>query len=111
VDISFVDSDDRLRYFSSGDRIFARAKTVLGRKVDFCHPPRSVGTVKKIIEAFKEGKRDFAEFWLRINERFIYIKYIPIRSREGKYLGTLEIIQDITDLRKLDGEKRLLDWK
>jgi len=110
IDISFIDKDDRLIYYSPGDRVFVRAKTALGRKVDHCHPPRSVGIVKRIIEEFRKGRRNKAVFWLRINGRLIYITYIPGRREDGEYLGTVEVVQDITDLKKIEGEKRMLDW-
>jgi len=113
VDISFIDKHDRLRFYSESKhgRIFMRTKTVLGRLVHYCHPPKSVGIVKAIIEDFKKGKRDVAEFWIQMNDRFIYIRYFPVRSENGEYLGTLEVVQDVTEIRKLEGEKRLLDWK
>lgn len=112
IDISFVDSEDRLRYYSGGkERIFVRTRTVIGRKVDLCHPPRSVNIVKKILEEFKAGRRDSAEFWIRMGDRLIHIRYFPVRDEDGKYLGTLEVVQDITDLEKISGEKRILDWE
>ncbi len=110
-EITFVDADDRLRYFSKKDSMFfLRTKTVLGRKVSLCHPPGSVHLVERIIREFREGKRDVAEFWINMRGRKIYIRYFPVRDEEGNYLGTLEVVQDITDIQKLEGEKRLLDW-
>lgn len=111
VDISFIDKDDRVRFFSGGHRIFTRTKSVIGRKVQLCHPPKSVHIVNKILRAFKSGERNFAEFWINMGGRTIYIKYIPVRNRDGEYIGTLEITQDITDLKKIEGEKKLLDWR
>ncbi len=112
VDISFVDKHDRLRYFSSTpNRIFPRTRTVLGRPVTLCHPPKSVHVVEKIIEEFKAGRRDKAEFWINMGGRLVYITYYPVRDKNGEYLGTLEVVQDITDLKKIEGEKRILDWK
>lgn len=111
IDITFIDADDRVRFFSGGHRIFARNKTILGRKVELCHPPKSVHIVRKILKAFKEGRKDVAEFWIPFGGRFIHIRYFPVRDSEGNYLGTLEVVQDITDIKKLEGEKRLLDWK
>lgn len=112
IDISFVDKHDRLRYYSVGrERIFVRTRTTLGRPVAYCHPPRSVHIVEKIIKEFRAGRRDKAEFWINMGGRLIYITYYPVRNRRGKYLGTLEVVQDITDLKKIEGEKRLLDWK
>ena len=112
IDISFVDKHNRLRYYSLGrERIFVRTKTTLGRPVAYCHPPRSVHIVKRIIEEFKAGRRDKAEFWINMGGRLIYITYYPVRNDRGEYLGTLEVVQDITNLKKIEGEKRLLDWK
>ncbi len=111
VDISFIDKDDRVRFFSGGHRIFTRTKSVISRKVQLCHPPKSVHIVNKILRAFKSGERDLAEFWINMGGRTIYIKYIPVRNRNGEYIGTLEITQDITDLKKIEGEKKLLDWR
>ncbi len=109
IDISFIDADDRLKYWSPGERIFPRTRTVIGRKVDYCHPPKSVHVVRRLIEEFKAGKRDMAEFWIRVNGRLIYIRYYPVRGENGEYLGTLEVVQDVTRIRELEGEKRLLD--
>ncbi len=110
VDITFVDKEDKVRYFSQGkERIFVRTRAVLGRSVQNCHPQKSVHIVNKILEDFKNGKRDKAEFWINLNQRLIYIRYFPVRDQEGNYLGCLEVTQDITDIKKLEGEKRLLD--
>lgn len=110
VDITFVDKDDTVRYFSdSKDRIFARTKAVIGRRVQNCHPPQSVNVVEKIMTSFKEGKKDAYDFWLNRRGKMVYIRYLAIRDRQGQYLGTLEVTQDITAIQKLEGEKRLLD--
>ena len=112
VDITFVDKEDGVRYFSqSKERIFPRTKAVIGRKVQQCHPQKSVHKVLQILEAFKKGEKDVAEFWINLKGRQIYIRYFPVRDKDGKYLGTLEASQDITDIKKIEGEKRLLDWK
>jgi PAS domain S-box-containing protein len=112
VEISFVDENDEVRYFNkNGDRIFPRSRSVIGRKVHQCHPKKSVDKVVKIIESFKNGKRDVANFWINLNGRLIYIRYFAVRDKNRKYLGTLEVSQDITDIRKIEGEKRLLGWK
>ncbi len=108
--VTFIDRDDRVRFFS-GSRIFRRTASVIGRPVQLCHPPKSVHIVEKILKAFKDGSKSKADFWIKMGGRFIYILYIPIRDKKGNYLGTLEIEQDITELRKLEGEKRILDWK
>jgi len=110
VDLTFVDKEDTVRYFSdSKDRIFLRTKSVIGRKVQNCHPPQSVDVVEKILTSFKEGKRDSYEFWLNLQGRLVYIRYFAMRDKDGLYLGTLEVTQDITGIKKLEGEKRLLD--
>ncbi|MGB9681519.1 MAG: DUF438 domain-containing protein [bacterium] len=110
VDITFVDKNDSVRYFSqTKDRIFVRTKAVIGRKVQQCHPQKSLHVVNQIIEDFRSGKRDSAEFWINLNNRLIYIRYFAVRDKNGNYLGTLEVTQDITSIKKIEGEKRLLD--
>ncbi|MEM2994539.1 MAG: PAS domain-containing protein [Candidatus Bathyarchaeia archaeon] len=112
VDITFVDKDDAVKYFNKAEkRIFVRTKAVIGRKVQLCHPQKSIHIVNKILEAFKTGKRDVAEFWIQKDNRLIHIRYFAVRDKSGKYLGTMEVTQDVTDIKKLEGEKRLLDWK
>ncbi|UCC58273.1 MAG: DUF438 domain-containing protein [Candidatus Bathyarchaeum sp.] len=112
VEISFVDENDEVRYFSkNGDRIFPRPRSIVGKKVQQCHPQKSVHKVLQILEAFKNGKKDVAEFWINLKGRKIYIRYFAVRDKTGSYLGTLEVSQDITDIKKIEGEKRLLDWK
>lgn len=111
VDIQFVDAEDKVAYYSDTPvRIFPRSPGVIGREVRKCHPPKSVDIVSRILEEFKAGTRDFAEFWITLNERFLHIKYVAVRDKEGTYIGTVEVSQDITDLRKLEGQQRLLDW-
>ncbi|MCD6331200.1 MAG: DUF438 domain-containing protein [Thermoplasmata archaeon] len=111
VDITFVDKNDEVRYFNeTKDRVFVRTKTIIGRKVQQCHPQKSVHIVNKILEEFKKGNRDKAEFWIDVDGRKIYIRYFAVR-KNGKYLGTIEVTQDITEIKKIEGEKRLLDWK
>ncbi|MFH1327913.1 MAG: DUF438 domain-containing protein [Candidatus Bathyarchaeota archaeon] len=110
VEITYVDKDDTVRYFSDNkDRAFVRIKSIIGRKVQNCHPPNSVDAVEKILKAFKEGEREFADFWINFKEKLVYIKFLAVRDRDGKYIGTIEVTQDITGIRKLEGEKRLLD--
>lgn len=109
VDITFVDKEDTVRYFSQNkERIFPRAKAIIGRKVQQCHPQKSVHVVNQILEDFRNGRRDLAEFWIQLKERLILIRYLAIRSKDNEYLGCLEVTQDITDLKKIEGEKRLL---
>lgn len=112
VDITFVDANDTVRYFNKPEkRIFVRTKAVLGRKVQMCHPQKSLHVVNKIVESFKSGKKSVAEFWINLNNRFVHIRFFAVRDENGKYLGTMEVVQDLTDIKKLEGEKRLLDWK
>lgn len=108
--ITFIDRNDRVRYFSGGKRTFQRTESVIGRPVQLCHPPKSVHIVNKILKAFKEGKKDSADFWIKMGKSFIYIRYIPVRDSNGNYIGTLEVEQDVAGIRALEGEKRLLDW-
>lgn len=110
VDITFVDKDDYVRYFNKSE-IFMRTKAVIGRKVQQCHPQKSVHIVNKILESFKSGRKDVAEFWIPMKGKMIHIRYFAVRDRDGKYLGTMEVTQDITDIKGIEGEKRLLDWK
>lgn len=110
VDITFVGADDTVKYFSGNrDRIFSRTKAIIGREVRNCHPPQSVDVVEKILASFKDGTKDCYDFWLTVHDRFVYIKYFAVRDSSGAYLGTLEVTQDVTDIRKLEGERRLID--
>ncbi len=112
LDISFIDKDDSVRYFNKAEkRIFVRTKAVIGRKVQMCHPQKSFHVVNKIVESFKAGKKDVAEFWITLNDRLVHIRFFAMRGKDGKYLGALEAVQDVTDIKKLEGQKRLLDWE
>lgn len=108
-DLTFVDKDDTVRYFSPGkERIFDRSRAILGRKVQYCHPPKSVHIVNQIVKDFKAGKQERARFWIKMRGRLIYICYYAVRNQKGEYLGTLEVTQDLTEVRALEGERRLL---
>ncbi len=110
VEMEFVDDTDTVRYYSKGDnRIFRRTPGVIGRKVQNCHPPKSLPRVEQVISELRTGKRNVAEFWIDHRGRKIYIRYFAVRDKQGKYLGILEATQDITDIQKITGEKRLLD--
>ncbi|MEM2885788.1 MAG: DUF438 domain-containing protein [Thermoproteota archaeon] len=112
IDITFVDDKDVVRYFNKSEgRIFVRTKSVIGRKVQQCHPQKSVHIVERILDGFRSGKRDVAEFWIRMEGRLVHIRYFAVRGKEGKYLGTLEVTQDVTEIKRLEGERRLLDWE
>ncbi|MFP4462003.1 MAG: DUF438 domain-containing protein [Thermotogota bacterium] len=110
VDITFVDENDRVRYFSeTKDRIFVRSRGIIGRKVQNCHPPKSVDTVQKILDDFRAGKRDEADFYLHLGDKYVYIRYFAVRSDDGRYKGTLEVTQDIAPIQKISGTKTLDD--
>jgi DUF438 domain-containing protein len=110
-DMTFVDKDDKVRYFTQGkERIFARSRAILGRNVRQCHPPSSVHVVEEILDDFKSGKEDHAAFWITLGDRFIHIEYFSLRDEDGNYLGTLEVSQDLTEKQKLEGEQRLLQY-
>jgi len=111
VDLTFVDADDTVRFFSEGpERIFSRSRAVIGRKVQHCHPPKSVNVVDQILSEFKAGRQNVAEFWINFHGRFVHIRYFAVRDPQGAYLGTLEVTQDLTPLRALEGERRLLSY-
>jgi hypothetical protein len=111
VDITFVDAEDRVRFFSEGpNRVFARPKAILGRLVQHCHPPSSVDVVERILSDFRSGRQSVAEFWIDFRGRFAHIRYFALRDGEGTYLGTLEVTQDLTRERSLEGERRLLQY-
>ncbi|HEY3400702.1 MAG TPA: DUF438 domain-containing protein [Geothrix sp.] len=111
VDITFVDADDRVAFFSEGpDRVFARSRTILGREVKHCHPPKSVDVVERILGDFKAGRQTVAEFWIQMQGKFVHIRYFAVRDEAGAYLGTLEVTQDLTRLRALEGDRRLLQY-
>jgi DUF438 domain-containing protein len=110
-DMTFVDKDDRVKYFTQGEhRIFPRSRSILNRDVRLCHPPGSVHIVEKILEDFKSGKASHAPFWIQMKGKFIHIEYFALRDENGGYLGTLEVSQDLSDLRKLEGEQRILSY-
>ena len=110
VDVTFVDENDEVRYFPQGrERVFQRSPAIIGRKVQNCHPPQSVHKVQQILEDFKAGRRDVAEFWIQMKGMFVHIRYFALRDESGAYKGTIEVSQDLAPLRALEGERRLLD--
>jgi len=111
VELSFIDHEDRVRYFSHehGAKIFGRTRGAIGTAVHNCHPPKSLHLVNRILAEFKAGRRDVAEFWIDMNGRRIHIRYWPVRGDDGRYLGTLEGVQDVTGIQALSGERRLLE--
>jgi DUF438 domain-containing protein len=111
VDISIVDAEDKVVYYSdSPHRIFPRSPAIIGRSVQNCHPQKSVATVNRILDAFRKKEKTDARFWLETGGRFILIEYIALYGADGTYEGTLEFTQDLTELRALQGQHRLLDW-
>ncbi len=111
VDITFVDENDEVRYFSTPPkRVFPRTKAVIGRKVQNCHPPESIDVVNKIVASFKSGEKSNADFWINMKGEMILIRYFAVRDAEGNYRGTVEVTEEIGDIQKLEGQKRLLDW-
>jgi len=112
VDITFVDETDTVRYFSTPKkRTFTRTNSVIGRKVQNCHPPESVWMVEEILEAFRKGEQDDASFWIPFKDQFVYIQYFALRDEKGTYQGTIEVTQDVKEIRELEGERRLLNWR
>jgi DUF438 domain-containing protein len=112
VDLTFVDRDDKVKYFSqSKERIFDRNRAILGRDVRMCHPPSSVQVVNQILDDFKSGKANSAPFWIQMGGKFIHIEYFALRNERGEYLGTLEVSQDLGEKRALTGEQRILSYK
>jgi DUF438 domain-containing protein len=112
VDLTFVDCNDKVKYFSQGkERIFDRNRAILGRDVRMCHPPSSVHIVDQIISDFRNGKADSAPFWIQMGGKFIHIEYFALRNEKGEYLGTLEMSQDLTEKRKISGDQRLLSYR
>ncbi len=111
IDITYVDENDKVIFYNRGDdRVFARSKGIIGREVKFCHPPKSVDMVLRIVDEFRAGTKDVAEFWFNFKGRIIHIRYFAIRDNDKNYKGVIEMSQDITDIQKLEGQKRLLDW-
>ena len=110
VDVQFVDEHDKVRFYSEGERIFPRSPGVIGRTVQNCHPPASVHKVQQIIDAFRAGDKETAEFWIELGGRFLHIRYFALRDAAGAYRGVVEMTQDVTGIRALEGQRRLLDW-
>jgi uncharacterized protein len=111
VDLTFVDADDRVAFFSEGpDRVFARSRAIVGRKVQNCHPPKSVDVVDRILGDFRACRQSVAEFWLDFQGRFVHVRYFAVRDAQARYMGTLEVTQDATRIRSLQGERRLLQY-
>jgi DUF438 domain-containing protein len=109
VDITFIDKDNVVKYFTLGkERIFARTKAIIGRNVSNCHPPASVHIVEEMVEDFKSGRKDHEDFWIKMGQMLVYIRYFAVRDENGEYLGTMEVTQNIAPIKDLEGEKRLV---
>ncbi len=109
LDMTFVDANNRVKYFTQGkERVFERPLTIIGREVKYCHPPKSVHIVEKIVDDFRTGKKDNEDFWIKMGKMFVYIRYFAVRNSEGEFLGTLEVTQNIKPITELEGEKRLM---
>ena len=112
LDITYVDENDKVIFYNRGEeRVFPRSAGIIGREVKFCHPPKSVGTVLKILEEFRSGAKSEASFWINFKGRLIYIRYFAVRDAQKNYKGVIEMSQDITDIKKIEGENRLLNWE
>lgn len=111
-DLTFVDENDKVAFYNRGEeRVFPRSSGVIGREVRFCHPPKSVDAVLRILEEFKAGRKDVADFWINYRGRLIHIRYFAVRDKNKVYRGVIEVSQDVTEIKKLEGEKRLLNWE
>ena len=110
VDITFVDEEDAVRYYSATkDPIFAREPAIIGKPVQECHPPKNLPAANRLLEEFKAGERDVAEFWMRQGEKFVHIRYFALRDGDGNYRGAMEVSQEVSGIRALEGERRQLD--
>jgi DUF438 domain-containing protein len=110
IDFQYVDEHDKVRFYSEGHRIFPRSPGVIGRKVQNCHPPASVHKVQQILDSFRAGEKDTAEFWIEMDGKFLHILYFAVKNAGGGYRGVVETVQDVTAIRALEGQRRLLDW-
>jgi DUF438 domain-containing protein len=109
VDITFVDKEGTVKFFTQGkERIFPRTKAVIGRQVQNCHPPASVHIVEQIVEDLKSGRKDHEDFWIKMRDKYVLIRYFAVRDKNGEYMGVLEFTQDIAPLQAIHGEKRLV---
>jgi len=111
VDITYVDENNKVKFFSTPEkRIFRRTNSIIGREVKNCHPHESVHVVEQIVDAFRTGEKDKASFWIQMKGEFILIQYFAVRDEQGNYKGVVEVSQEITEIRNIQGENRLLDW-
>jgi hypothetical protein len=107
--MTFVDAENKVKFVTQGkDRIFDRPASVIGRPVHLCHPPQSVHVVMKIVDQLRSGVKDHEDFWINMRGKMIHIRYYAVRDDKGTFLGTLEVSQEISEIRALEGEKRLM---
>lgn len=112
LDLTYVDENDRVIFYNRGEeRVFPRSAGIIGREVRFCHPPKSVDTVLKILEEFRKGTQNEASFWFYYRDKLIYVRYFAVRDSEKNYRGVIEMSQDISETKKIEGERRLLEWE
>ena len=112
LDLTYVDENDRVIFYNRGEeRVFPRSAGIIGREVRFCHPPKSVDTVLKILEEFRKGTQNEASFWFNYRDKLIYVRYFAVRDSEKNYRGVIEMSQDISETKKIEGERRLLEWE
>jgi DUF438 domain-containing protein len=109
-DVTYVDENDRVRFYSEGERVFPRSPGAIGREVRNCHPPKSLDKVEQILAEFKAGTKDEAEFWIEMGPKFVHIRYFALRDSDGTYKGCLEVVHDATHVRALSGNRRIVDW-
>lgn len=110
VDITYVDKEGLVKYFSANkDRIFVRARSIIGRKVENCHPPASLDVVEKLVEDLASGKKEHEDFWLHLGDKYVYIRYFAVRDENSEFVGVIEVSQDITPIQAITGEKRIAD--
>jgi len=111
IDITYVDENNTVKFYSDPPhRIFPRTSSIIGRKVQNCHPPESVAVVERIVESFRKGEKNEADFWIQMGPKFVLIRYFAVRDNDNNFRGTLEVSQEISDIKNLEGERRLLDW-
>ncbi len=108
-EVTYIDIEKRTRFFNNPEdmRLFVRTKTILGRPVKLCHPPKSEELVEQVIEKLQNGEKK-VDFWINFMGRTVYISFVPVRNKQGELKGILEIVQDITEIKKIKGEKRTL---
>jgi DUF438 domain-containing protein len=109
-DLTYVDENDRVRFYSEGQRVFPRSPGAIGREVRNCHPPKSLAKVEAILAEFKAGTKDIAEFWIEMGPKFIHIRYYALRDEAGAYKGCLEVVQEASHVRGLTGQRRIVEW-